>query len=140
MKDIYKTTAALLLLLLLSGTSLALEPQKAADPIMPGMDTHQGMGTMSGMTLDQKEQHLRAMQEHMLMMHDLSNQILAEPDPAKKEQLKNQQLQLMKTFHQQRKTNRQLRKEQRQQMRMQRQQLKQEPQIQQQQQPQIKPE
>ncbi|MDD5461668.1 MAG: hypothetical protein PHG00_08560 [Methylococcales bacterium] len=120
MKD-YKTTAALLLLLPLSGASFALEPQKSADPMLPGMDMHQGMGTMSGMTLEQKDQHLRAMQEHMLMMHDLSNQILAEPDPGKKEQLKNQQLQLMKTFQEQRKTHRRLRKEQRQQMKVQRQ-------------------
>jgi len=61
------------------------------------MDTakHQGMGMMGGMD----EKHLRAMQEHMLMMHDYSNQILAEKDPAKQAQLKNQQLELMKAHH-----------------------------------------
>jgi hypothetical protein len=37
----------------------------------------------------------------MLMMHDLSNQILAEKDPAKKESLKKQQLELMKAHHEQ---------------------------------------
>lgn len=115
MKHLYKTTAALLLLLPLSATSFAVEPQKVAEPMQPGM----GMGKMSGMTLEQKDQHMRAMQEHMLKMHDLSNQILAETDPAKKEQLKNQQLELMKTHQEQRKTHRQQRKEQRQQMKQQ---------------------
>ncbi|MDD5319358.1 MAG: hypothetical protein PHD43_01850 [Methylococcales bacterium] len=127
MKHILKSTATLLLLLPLYATSFAEEPQKVAEPMQPGMDTHQGMGMgmMGGMSAEQKDQHLRAMQEHMLMMHDLSNQILAEKDPAKKEQLKNQQLQLMKTHHEQRKTHRQQIKEQRQQMREQRQQMKQ---------------
>jgi hypothetical protein len=128
MKHLYKTTAALLLLLPLSATSFAVEPQKAAEPMQPGMNMGQGMsmGNMSGMTLEQKDQHMRAMQEHMLKMHDLSNQILAETDPAKKEELKNQQLELMKTHKEMRKTHRQQRKEQRQQMKVQRQQMKQE--------------
>ena len=100
MKHLYKSIVALLLLLPLGATtSFAEEPQKVAEPMQSGMDMNQGMGTgmKGGMTVEQKDQHLRAMQEHMLMMHDLSNQILAEKDPAKKEQLKNQQLQLMKT-------------------------------------------
>ena len=112
--------------------------------MQPGMDMNQGMGTgaIGGMTVEQKDQHLRAMQEHMLMMHDLSNQILAEKDPAKKEQLKNQQLQLMKTQQEQRKTHRQQMKEQREQMKLQRQQMKQEQkqQMKQEQQQQIKQE
>ena len=130
MKNLYKTTAALLLLLPLGTTCFAVEPQKVAEPMQPGMDMNQGMGmgAIGGMTVEQKDQHMRAMQEHMLMMHDLSNQILAETDPAKKEQLKNQQLQLMKTHQEQRKTHRQQRKEQRQQMKVQRQQMKQQPQ------------
>ena len=128
MKHILKLTATLLLLLPLYATSFAEEPQKVAEPMQPGMDIHQGMGMgmMGGMTVEQKDQHLRAMQEHMLKMHDLSNQILAEQDPAKKEQLKNQQLQLMKTHQEQRKTHRQQMKEQRQQMKQQSQPIKQE--------------
>ena len=110
MRSIYKSTAVLLLMLPLSGASFAVEPQKTAEP-MPGMgmhqgmdmnkgqgantDKHQGMGMM-GMMGGMSEEHLRAMQEHMLLMHDYSNQILAEIDPAKKAQLKNQQLELMK--------------------------------------------
>ena len=103
MHSIYKSTAVLLLMLPLSGISFAAEPQKAAEPA-PGMGMHAGMDMnkpqgagmgMHGMGM-MSEEHLRAMQEHMLQMHDLSNQILAEKDPAKKEQLKKQQLELMK--------------------------------------------
>ncbi|MDD5578585.1 MAG: hypothetical protein PHY16_04800 [Methylobacter sp.] len=102
MKHLYKSTAAFLLLLPLSTMSFAADTQKTDEP-MKGMGMHQGMGMMGmgGMTEEQKDQHMRAMQEHMLMMHDLSNQILAEKDPAKKEALKKQQLQLMKTHHEQ---------------------------------------
>ena len=45
---------------------------------------HQKMGKMCCMSNEQKEQHIRSMQEHMLKMHDLSNQILTEQDPTKK--------------------------------------------------------
>ena len=62
---------------------------------------HQKMGKMCCMSNEQKEQHIRSMQEHMLTMHDLSNQILAEQDPTKKESLKKQQLELMKAHHEQ---------------------------------------
>jgi hypothetical protein len=69
-----------------------------------GMGMQHGMGggmggMMAGMTDEEKEQHMRGMQEHMLKMHDLSNQILAEKDPTKKEALKKQQLDLMKAHH-----------------------------------------
>ena len=127
MKHLYKSIVALLLLLPLGATSFAEEPQKVAEPMQSGMNINQGMGTgmKSGMTLEQKDQHLRAMQEHMLVIHDLSNQILAETDPAKKEQLKNLQLQLLKSQQQvKRKTHRQEKKEQRQQMKEQSQQIK----------------
>ncbi len=108
MKHLYKSTAALLLLLPISLMSFAAEPQKADAPMMHqgmgmGMGMHQGMGMgmgmMGGMTEEQKTEHMRSMQEHMLMMHDLSNQILSEKDAAKKEALKNQQLELMKAHH-----------------------------------------
>ncbi len=97
MKNVHKSIALALLLLPLSMTSFAAdtatpasaEPQKAAEPMKHG-------GMMGNMTEEQQEQHLKAMQEHILQMHDLSNQILAEKDPAKKEQLKKQQRDLMK--------------------------------------------
>lgn len=98
MKHLYKSIAVLLLLLPLSMASSAAEPQKAAEPAKE-MGAHQGMGMMGGMTEEQKNAHMRAMQDHMLQMHDLSNQILSEKDPAKKETLKNQQLDLMKAHH-----------------------------------------
>lgn len=47
---------------------------------------------------EQKDQYLRAMQEHSLEMHELSNRILAENDPVKRQALKDQQLQLMKSY------------------------------------------
>ena len=63
----------------------------------PAMSAHHGMGMWShGLTDEEKEEHLKAMQEHSLAMHALSNQILAEKDPAKQEQLKVQQRELMK--------------------------------------------
>lgn len=50
------------------------------------------------MSEGQKDRYLRAMQEHSLEMHDLSNRILAEQDPVKRQALKDQQLQLMKDY------------------------------------------
>jgi hypothetical protein len=93
MKHLYKSIAALLLLLP-SMMSFAAEPQKADAPMK-----EMGMGMMGNMTEEQRNEHMRAMQEQMLKMHDLSNQILSEKDPAKKESLKNQQLELMKAHH-----------------------------------------
>jgi hypothetical protein len=55
-----------------------------------------GMGMGGGMTEEQKDQHLRSFQDHLLKMHDLSNQILSEKNPAKKEELKTKQRELMK--------------------------------------------
>jgi len=98
MKHFYKSTAVLLLLLPMSMTSTAAEPKKPVDPLKE-MDTHQGSGMGCCQTEEQKSEHMRTMQEHMLTMHDLSNQILSEKDPAKKEELKNKQLELMKTYH-----------------------------------------
>lgn len=67
---------------------------------MKEIGMHHGMGgKMAGMTDEQKDKHFRSMQEHQLKMHDLSNQILAEKDPAKKETLKTQQIELMKAHH-----------------------------------------
>jgi hypothetical protein len=109
MKHLYQSTAILLLLLPMSMMSIAAEPKKSDDPLKEpsGRQSmgsgHQGMGMGMGMeccqTEEQKTEHMRSMQEHMLMMHDLSNQILSEKDPAKKEELKNKQLELMKTYH-----------------------------------------
>ena len=45
--------------------------------------------------------HLKMKQEQMLKIHDLSNKILAETDPMKKQALKDQQLELIKVEHMQ---------------------------------------
>ncbi|MGZ8096888.1 MAG: hypothetical protein ACXWUD_11680, partial [Methylosarcina sp.] len=61
-----------------------------------GMQQGMGMGMGAGMTEEQKDQHLRSFQDHLLKMHDLSNQILSEKNPTKKEELKTKQRELMK--------------------------------------------
>ncbi len=100
MKHLYKSIAVLLLLLPISMMSTAAETQKPAEPMKEmGMHQGMGMGMMGGMTEEQKTEKMRSMQEHMLQMHDLSNQILTEKDAAKKEALKTQQLELMKAHH-----------------------------------------
>jgi hypothetical protein len=114
MKHLYKSTAVLLLLLPISMMSSAADPKKADMP-MKEMGMHQGMGMGMGMTEEQKNEHMRSMQEHMLIMHDLSNQILSEKDATKKEALKTQQLDLMKAHHAQMMEHRQQKMEQRQQ-------------------------
>ena len=92
MRNLYQSAAVLLLLPLSMTASAAESSQTATKPM-------QGKGMIEAMTEEQRDQHARAIQEHLLKMHDLSNQILAEQDPAKKEQLKNQQLELMKAHH-----------------------------------------
>jgi hypothetical protein len=94
MKKFLLSTATLLFLTQISMAAFAADPQKAPEP-MPGMKMHHGMGMMGGMT----DEKLQGMQEHMLMLHDLSNQILAEKDSAKKQALKKQQLDMMKAHH-----------------------------------------
>lgn len=112
MKHLYKSIAVLLLLLPVSMTSSAAEPQQPAEPAREaGMQHGMGMGMMGGMSEEQKTAHMKAMQEHMLKMHELSNQILSEQDPAKKEALKNQQLELMKSYHAQMMQHRQERRQ-----------------------------
>lgn len=54
------------------------------------------MKMMANMSDEQKIIHIRMMQAHMLAIHDLSNQILAEQDPKKKQELKDKQVQLIK--------------------------------------------
>jgi hypothetical protein len=104
MKYGYQSFAAIYLFMAMTATSNAVDMPKPV-PQQPmkhmGMGMHHGGmgGMMAGMTEEQKDKHMRSMQEHMLKMHDLSNQILAEKDVAKKEQLKTQQLQLMKAHH-----------------------------------------
>jgi hypothetical protein len=102
MKNGYQAIAGFILFMMIAAASNAEDVQKSAPMPMKGMGMgmHHGKGgMMAGMTDVQKDQHMRSMQEHMLKMHDLSNQILAEKDTAKKEQLKTQQLQLMKEHH-----------------------------------------
>jgi hypothetical protein len=108
MKHINRLMAAFFLLISYGMVSYAGEPINKPESQgtnrmgggMGGMGGGMG-GMMGGMSEEQKDQHIRSMQEHMLRMHDLSSQILTEKDPAKKEQLKKQQFDLMKAHHNQ---------------------------------------
>lgn len=88
MKPVIKAIAVGMLLLPLGITVFA------EDKTPSGMQNKKGM--MGGMSEAEKDQRMRDMQEQMLKIHDLSNQILAEKDPFKKQKLKDEQLQLMK--------------------------------------------
>jgi hypothetical protein len=120
MKPIKITAAPLFLMLIMSSASYAGNPTAPTAPDEPmdiqkgmGMGMHRGMG-MGGhqMTEAERDQHLRTYQEHMLKMHDLSNRILSETDEKKKEQLKNEQLELMKAHHEQMRAHRMERRQQ----------------------------
>ncbi|WP_305909830.1 hypothetical protein Q9L42_003390 [Methylomarinum sp. Ch1-1] len=77
--------------------SLSLQAQDKPGS-MSGMQGMQGKGQMQ-MSEEQRDAHMRAKQEQMLIMHDYYNRILAEEDPAKKQKLKDEQLELMKAHH-----------------------------------------
>jgi opacity protein-like surface antigen len=94
-----KQLLAALTIIALSYSAASFAEQPPAP--MAGMQ-HEGMQSGmqhggGGMAMD--EQHVQLMQEHILKMHELSTQILAEKDPAKKEQLKQQQRDVMKAHH-----------------------------------------
>jgi Spy/CpxP family protein refolding chaperone len=117
MKPIKITAATLFLMLTISLASHAGSPTAPAAPDEPmnmqkGMGMHRGMGMGGQMTEAERDQHLRMYQEHMLKMHDLSNRILSETDEKKKDQLKNEQLELMKAHHEQMRTQRMERRQQ----------------------------
>lgn len=83
-------------LLSLSVASHAVEPKQVPKEEAAGMEHDMGGMDHAGMA-----EHMKSKQEHMLMMHDLSNKILAEKDPKKQQELKDQQLELMKAHHMQ---------------------------------------
>lgn len=104
MKHIYKAIAVCLLTMPLSMAVYA-EPDMSSMGKHEGMEKHEGMQGMPmpgmGMHGDMmaemmSPEHLKAKQAHMLVMHDLSNKILAEKDPKKQQALKDQQLEVMK--------------------------------------------
>ncbi len=89
---------------LIIGALLILSPAgHAQQPPHPPMDMGDGMGmehNMGAMDPAKMLEHMKKKQEHMLMMHALSNKILAEKDPQKQQALKDQQLELIKAHHQ----------------------------------------
>lgn len=99
MKKLLNAASVLVLLATANNVSYAedkmMDMQKGNAP-KQGMKMGKGMGMMGNMTEEQRDMHMRSMQAHMLKIHDLSNQILAEKDPVKKQELKEEQLKLMK--------------------------------------------
>jgi len=96
MKKIMTITAVFACAFFIPGVSAQDKPEMQHS--MKGMDSMQGKMQMSKEKMDD---HMRAMQAHMLMMHDYSNKILSEKDPEKKQKLKDEQLELMKAHHKQ---------------------------------------
>ena len=85
---------AVLALVFLSQVSLAVGPVENK----PEMKMDHAMGKMDEAKM---MEHLKTRQEQILKMHDLSNKILAETDPKKKQALKDEQLELIKAEHMQ---------------------------------------
>lgn len=97
MKSLFGTLA-LTTLLVFSTSSIAQQAHHQAQ--MKGDKEAKGMQHEKG-NMDHAKmlEHLKKKQAHMLMMHDLSNKILAEKDSKKQQALKDQQLELMKAHH-----------------------------------------
>ena len=95
MKSLYKALAIGCLLLPLSLT-VSAEEEKDKPARCEHAEKYPGhdMGAMMGQMMS--PEHLKAMQAHILAMHDLSTKILAEKDPKKQQALKDQQLELIK--------------------------------------------
>lgn len=97
MKSLLKT---LLVIATLSFTATGIAEQAHHPKPMDAGKSDKAMAhDMEGMDPAKMSEHLKQKQEHMLMMHDLSNRILAETDPAKQQALKDQQLEIMKAHH-----------------------------------------
>ena len=97
MKYFYKLSAATLFLLPFCATSVAAETAPAAVPApTEAKATEQAVGTEK-LTEEQKKQHIEAKKENLRKTRELTSQINAEKDPGKKEELKKQLLELMKS-------------------------------------------
>ena len=91
---------ASLALVSLSQVCLAAEPAEKTPEMK--MDQPMKMGQpMAKMDESKMMEHLKMRQDQILKMHDLSNKILAETDPKKKQALKDEQLELIKAEHMQ---------------------------------------
>ena len=115
MRCLHKSIAALLLWAPLISFGYAAEetktpPKGQAEPSMGGMggmgQMGGGMGPMEGMSEAEMDKHMRAMQAHMLKMHDLMNQIRDAKNPKERERLMDEHLQLMKAHMKQMKSGR----------------------------------
>lgn len=97
MKSLVKSIAVSVLLIL-PWLSVSAGEQPSTKP--QGQGSMQGMGQKGGMDMmGMSDEHMRAMQEDMLKMHDLMTRINAAKDPAERDRLKKQHLQMMKAHH-----------------------------------------
>ncbi|QSA97402.1 hypothetical protein [Methylococcus sp. EFPC2] len=79
--------------------AFAFAEEKEAPPPMPaheGMGGMGGMGAMHGMSEEQRDAHMRQMQEFMLKSHDFMHQIRDAKDEKEQARLKDEWLQAMK--------------------------------------------
>jgi hypothetical protein len=101
MKTINKSIAILVLLLPVSMIISAAEPQQPAEPMNETDMQNMHRKKLEGMTKEQMAEMMHPTLEQKSLMHDLSNQVLMEKDPAKKELLRRRQLEVMMKLHQQ---------------------------------------
>jgi hypothetical protein len=108
MKTSLRYTAAALVLASIGSTGFAEEPQSQPSTGQHQMGGNMGMGGMGGMggmmgnmSDEQREEHIRQAQDHMLKMHELMNQILAAKDDKERERLKEEQRKLMREHQKQ---------------------------------------
>lgn len=112
MKTSLRYTAAALVLCSIGSTGFAEEPQSQPSTGQHQMGGNKGMGgggmggggmggMMGNMSDEQREEHIRQAQDHMLKMHELMNQILAAKDDQERERLKEEQRKLMREHHKQ---------------------------------------
>jgi hypothetical protein len=101
MQTIYKSIAMLVLLIPASILNSAAEPQTPAESMNETDMQNMHRKKMEGMTKEQMAELMHSTKEQNSMMHDQSNQVLMEKDPAKKEILRRQQLEVMMKLHQQ---------------------------------------
>jgi membrane-associated HD superfamily phosphohydrolase len=99
MKYIYKLSAATLFLLPVCLTNVLAETAPAAvtAPAETTVKEHKHSAGTEKMTEEQKKQRTDAMKENLHKTRELTSQINAEKDPGKKEELKKQLLELMKS-------------------------------------------
>jgi len=98
MKYIYKS---IIVFMLSASASMSCFAEDKPTKMQQGQSSRQGMDMME-MSEEMKDKQARAQQQYILKIDDLSDRIGAEQNPAKKQALMDEQLQLIKD-HQEKK-------------------------------------